>query len=207
MPQYRVIGLGTLALLTVAGCQRNPLQVTRSICPAVAVPYHVGEVTLFNPPASRDASAIDVTATITDVRGPCTETATHVVSTVSFDVIGLRRAPGPARSVTLPFFAAVVQGGNVMVSKQQGSVTLNFADGQLRAQASGGAQAQVALASTQLPPDIQKQIARKRKAGDADAAVDPLADPEVKAAVRAATFEVLVGFQLGEDALGYNVTK
>ena len=50
-------------------------------------------------------------------------------------------------------------------------------------------------------------ITRKRKAGDADAAVDPLAEPEVKAAVARATFEVLVGFQLDQNQLAYNATR
>ena len=42
---------------------------------------------------------------------------------------------------------------------------------------------------------------------DADAAVDPLSRPEVKAAVARATFEVLVGFQLTQDQLTYNATR
>ena len=166
-----------------------------------------GEITQFNPPSSRDASAIDITAAITNVRGPCTQTATTVVTNVTFDVVAQRRAAGPARSVVLPFFASVVQGGNVVVSKQIGAVTVNFAEGQVRTQATAAARADVALSATQLPPDIEKQITRKRKPGDADAAIDPMADPEVRAAVRAVTFEVLVGFQLDEAGLAYNAAK
>jgi hypothetical protein len=58
-----------------------------------------------------------------------------------------------------------------------------------------------------LPADIQAKINRKRKAGDIDAATDPMSDPLIRAALRAASFEVLVGFQLTDQALGYNVTK
>ena len=49
--------------------------------------------------------------------------------------------------------------------------------------------------------------ARRRKAGEAEAAVDPLSLPEVKAAVERASFEVLVGFQLNERQLAYNATR
>jgi hypothetical protein len=34
-----------------------------------------------------------------------------------------------------------------------------------------------------------------------------MSDPQVRAAVRAASFEVLVGFQLDDAALAYNVGK
>ena len=41
----------------------------------------------------------------------------------------------------------------------------------------------------------------------ADAAVDPMSDPAVREAVTRATFEHLVGFQLTQDQLRYNVTR
>jgi hypothetical protein len=50
-------------------------------------------------------------------------------------------------------------------------------------------------------------VTRERKPGDPDAAVDPLANPEVRDAVRRASFEVLVGFQLTRDQLAYNATR
>lgn len=204
----RLRGIAALIALTaLAGCNRNPLLVKRSTCPAVAVPNYAGDVTLFSPAASRDASAIDVVATITNVRGACDDGATTIGTNVSFDVVGRRTRAQGARTVVLPFFATVVQGGNLLVSKQLGQVTLTFADGQLRTQGAGAAVAKVTRAAATLDPAIQTKITRKRKAGDLDAATDPLADPEVKAAIRAISFEVLVGFQLDEAALGYNVLK
>src|SRR3546814_1747888 len=65
----------------------------------------------------------------------------------------------------------------------------------------------VDAAAATLPADIQDRITRKRKAGDADAAIDPLSLPEVKAAVQRASFELLVGFQLTQDQLEYNVRR
>ena len=50
-------------------------------------------------------------------------------------------------------------------------------------------------------------LTRPRKAGEAEAAIDPLADPAVRAAVANATFEHLVGFQLTQDQLKYNATR
>jgi hypothetical protein len=77
----------------------------------------------------------------------------------------------------------------------------------LRASTTGSATGQVLRAAATLPEEIRQQITRKRKAGDADAAIDPMADPTVREAVRRASFEVLVGFQLTEDQLAYNATR
>jgi hypothetical protein len=129
------------------------------------------------------------------------------VSNITYDVIARRTATAGARRVTLPVFAAVVQGGNLIVSKQIGSVSLDFADGQARAVAMTSARGSVARSATTLPAEIQAKINRKRKTGDLDAATDPLSDPLVRAALRAASFEVLIGFQLTDQGLGYNVTK
>ena len=40
----------------------------RSTCPIPGIPAGTGDVTLFNPAGSTNANAIDVTATITDLR-------------------------------------------------------------------------------------------------------------------------------------------
>ena len=45
----------------------------------------------------RDARAIDVVATITNVRATCTEDDTNVVSTATYDVVATRRDAGQAR--------------------------------------------------------------------------------------------------------------
>jgi hypothetical protein len=86
-------------------------------------------------------------------------------------------------------------------------VGLRFDDGQLRASGSGQASASVLRSAATLPEDIRRQVTRERKAGDPDAAVDPLADPAVRAAVQRASFELLVGFQLTQEQLAYNATR
>ena len=184
-------------------------RITRSVCPAVAIPTGTGDVTLFNPPASRDAAAIDVGATISDVSAACDGDGVEptLTSRVTFRVGALRRQTQGAREVTLPYFATVLRGGTAIESKQLGQVTLRFADGQARAEQQVVAQATIQRAAATLPEDIRTQITRRRKATDADASIDPMADPRVKRALAEAAFEFLVGFQLTEDQLRYNVTR
>ena len=76
-----------------------------------------------------------------------------------------------------------------------------------RATARATAGAYVDRGEATLPADIREQITRRREPGDPDAALDPLADPTVRAAIERATFELLVGFQLTEEQLAYNATR
>lgn len=205
--------LPLLLAVTLAGCSRNNQLVeggvytTRSACPIVAVPAATGDVTLFNPPASRAAAAIDVTATITNVRGSCTESVDQIVSTATFDVLAVRRDRSEARQVVLQFFNVAVQGGNQVVAKRVGTVGLDFAPGQDRAQTRGQAVVRISRAAATLPEDVRRILTRERRPGDADAAVDPLSDPAVRAAVARASFEHLIGFQISQDQLRYNATR
>jgi hypothetical protein len=209
-PKVAITALISLALL---GCSREGelttagVITTRSACPAVAIPAATGDITLFNPPASRDAAAIDVVGHITNVRSTCDETGEYIVSTATFEVHGQRRDPRGEREVVLPYFATVVQGGTNVVSKRLGRVALRFADGQVRASSSGTATSHVLRSAATLPEDIRRQITRERKPGDADAALDPMADPAVRAAVTRASFEFLIGFQLTQEQLAYNATR
>ena len=195
------------ACLLVAGCNTNPLKVTRSPCPAVAIPVHAGHVTRFDPPQSRNADAIDVVAQIIELDSRCLEGGEFLTQELSFTVAAQRRTAGPARQLYLPMFVALAQGGNVLVSKQLTGVTLDFPAGALRAEARGGARADVHRSAVTLPPDVQARITRERRPDEPDALVDPLSDPQVRAAVRAASFEVLVGFQLDDASLAYNVGR
>jgi hypothetical protein len=210
---YKIAAVLAVACL-LAGCSKNGeidstggIAITRSGCPAVAVPTHTGDITVFNPPASTLASAIDVVATITNVRSTCREETANLVVDATFDIQARRSDSSGAREVILPYFATVVRGGKVIVSKSVSRVALKFNDGETRASARGAGSATVSRASASLPADVRERITRKRKAGDADAAVDPLADPDVRAAVQAASFELLVGFQLTDAQLQYNATR
>ena len=204
------------APIALAGCssdgqlvvdQSVGITALRSVCPAVGIPDFTGDITLFSSPTSRTAEAIDVVAAMTNVRADCNPDGEQVVSQVTFDVYGRRTNSAGARTVEIPYFATVMRGGDSVVSKRVGSVTLNFADGQARAQAQGTAAAYVDRAEATLPEDIRERITRKRRAGDADAAVDPLTEPDVRAALARASFELLVGFQMSDADLAYNATR
>lgn len=206
----------TVVAAALAGCRSEGdivieqgvgITALRSVCPAVGVPDFTGNVTLFNPAEARTADAIDVTASITNVRSQCDDSGAEVYATATFDVLAQRRDTQGARSVTLPYYSTVVRGGNAVVAKRVGQVTLNFADGEARTVARGTAGAVVDRAAATLPADIRERITRRRRAGEAEAAIDPLNEPEVRAAVARATFELLVGFQLTDDQLAYNARR
>jgi hypothetical protein len=204
------------AVTALAGCKSKGdivveegvgITALRTTCPAVGVPDFTGDITLFTSPEVKTASALDVTAAITNVRSSCNDTGEQVYSEATFDVVARRYDTRGSRSVTLPYFSTVVRGQDQVVSKRIGSVTLTFADGQERAIASARAGSYVDRAEATLPQDIRNRITRKRKAGDMDAAVDPLSQADVKAAVARASFEMLVGFQLSKEQLAYNLSR
>jgi hypothetical protein len=203
-----------VAFVLLSGCARDGeidetggIAITRTACPAVAVPAQTGDITVFNPPASRDSRAIDVTANITNVRMTCGDQGADVVAEASFMVEARRTTATGARQVELPYFATVVRGGNVVVSKRVERVMLNFADGQLRATATAKGGAVINRAAATLPEDVRLKLTKKRRAQDADASIDPLASPDVRAAVARVSFELLIGFQLTQEQLQYNATR
>lgn len=212
--QTRLLALAAIPLI-LAGCgtKRGELtedigiQAVRSACPSVAIPAATGDVTLFNPATSIDASAIDVTASITNLRSTCDDSGAEVVTRVTFDVQAKRTNADAAREVVLPYFLAVVRGGTAVTAKRLGQARLVFPAGQTRAQASGEATSAITRSAATLPEEVRKELTRKRKPGDEDAATDPLTRPDVRQAVLTATFEALVGFQLTEAQLRYNATR
>ncbi len=183
------------------------IQAVRTLCPAVGIPNYTGDITTFRTPGSTLASDLDIEASITNLRTTCDEEGEKIYANATFDVYASRADTRGARTVELPYFSTVLRGGSSVVTKRVGTVRVTFADGQDRATAQGQAGAFINRADATLPDDVRDRITRKRKAGDEDAALDPLADPEVRAAVQAATFELLVGFQLTEEQLAYNATR
>lgn len=178
-----------------------------SDCPIAGIPTGTGDVTLFDPASSRDSTAIDVTAAITQLRATCQDSGSDVVSTVTFTVTGLRRDAGAARQVILPYFDVALRGGTHIEAKQLGAVALNFPAGSQHAMTRAEATIRVSRYAATLPAEVRKILTRPRKAGDIDAATDPMSDPKVERAVANSTFEHLVGFELTQDQLKYNVTR
>lgn len=178
-----------------------------SLCPAVGIPDYTGDVTTFRDPADTTTASLDVSAAITDLRSTCNDVAEQVYSEATFTVNARRADTAGARTVQLPYFVTVLRGGSAVISKRVGTVTLTFADGQERASATAKGGSFVNRADAALPDDIRQKITKRRRAGDEEAALDPLADPEVKAAIARTRFEMLVGFQLTEEQLKYNATR
>lgn len=213
-----VVG-ASLGVLALAGCAKNKGELVvddsvgvtalRSPCPTVAIPEMTGDITLFNAPGRTDSGALDVTAAITNLRSTCNDAANAatLASEATFDVVARRADTRGARHVDLPYFSVVMRGGSQVLAKRVGTIGLDFADGQERATAQGRASSTVDRAEATLPKPIRDRLSKKRKAGDADAATDPLAQPDVKAALAKASFELLVGFQLTNDQLAYNATR
>ena len=210
--KLRLLSLLMVSLL--ASCTRGSemedggVYITRSACPLVGVPAGTGDITLFDPANSKAASAIDITATMTNVYGNCSDiSGDRILSNVSFDVVAVRRDAAQARQVVLPFFDVMVQGGSRVVAKRIGQIALNFEAGSLRAQTRGQAVARVSRSAATLPENARLALTQRRKAGTEIAAVDPMTDPAVREAVARATFEHMVGFQMSEEQLRYNVTR
>ncbi|MBV7264903.1 hypothetical protein [Erythrobacter ani] len=211
----RVFGAVALAA-AVAGCagegdlvidQGVGITAVLSSCPSVGIPDYTGDVTVFLTAGNPTLDNLDMTASMTNLRSVCDESGERVYSEATFDVNARRADVSGARSVTLPYYVTVLRGGSAVVTKRVGQVTLNFADGQERASATGKAGSFVDRAASTLPADIREKITRRRRPGDVDAALDPLSAPEVKAAIQRTSFEMLIGFQLTEDQLAYNATR
>ena len=202
-----------IALVLLAGCTRRGnieqggIYTVRSACPQVAIPAATGDITLFDPAGSTAASAIDVSAAITNLRGNCQDSGSEIVSIATFDVVATRRDPSQARQVLLPYFDVVVQAADRVVAKRVGQVALNFPAGSLRAQTSAQATARVSRSAATLPENVREILTRERKVGELEAAIDPLADPAVREAVANASFSHLIGFELTQEQLRYNATR
>jgi hypothetical protein len=203
------------ALASLSACARSGELVVNdgvgitsvlSLCPAVGIPDYTGDVTTFRS-ADRSVASLDVAAVMTNLRSTCNETGDKVYAEAEFTVNARRSDVRGSRTLALPYFVTVVQAGNAVVSKRIGTVTLAFAEGQERASATAKAGSFVDRAAAALPQDIRERITKRRRAGDEEAAIDPLSTPEVKAAIARTRFEMLVGFQLTEEQLRYNVTR
>ncbi|MGZ8313022.1 MAG: hypothetical protein ACXWUR_13270 [Allosphingosinicella sp.] len=202
-----LLSLGLIGCAREGDIYQTGILTSYSACPPVAIPAPAGDVTLFDPASSRDSTAIDVVATITNLRSTCDDSGEYIVTNATFEVNAMRRSNQGARDVVLPYFATVIQGNDNVVAKRLSRVGLRFEDGQYRTSTTGSATSQVLRSAATLPEDIRRQITRERRAGDADAAVDPMSDPAVRAAVERARFELMVGFELDAEQLRYNATR
>jgi len=110
--------------LTLVACNNNPLEVTISRCPAVAVVGDTGTLTRFNG-EGRTADDVMFTATISDVEVSCSE-SDSVSSAVSLYIAAESDGKIVNDTVTLPYFVAVLKDNSEIVTKRIFDVTLRF---------------------------------------------------------------------------------
>lgn len=115
--------LGLVFLLAACG-NRNPLEVTVSRCPAVAVVGDVGTLTKFRG-EGRNVKDVAFTASIQEVRMDCVE-AEDINAQVSFSIGAQAGEAFSGGSVTVPYFVLVLKDNSQIVSKKIFDVTLSF---------------------------------------------------------------------------------
>lgn len=192
----RLTNIGAIlgGCMILAACQSNPLKITRSFCPAVALVKHANSGTWFTQPVA-SAQAIDLTAQIYDLESNCAEDGALLRTDVSAVISAQRREAGPARSIDVPYFVAISRDGDQLLSKQLKVAQLTFAEGQVATSTA------ISVSTT-----LDSQIARD--------AAEPLKPEEqsrgpivVETVTPPTAFEVLLGFQLSYAQAHYNLTR
>lgn len=115
--------LGFVLLLAACG-NRNPLEVTVSRCPAIAIVGDAGTVTRFDG-EGRNVADMAFTASIMDARLTCEE-ADDVQSLVTFDIGAQRGDAFRGGPVALQYFVVVLKDNSQIVSKRVFDVSLSF---------------------------------------------------------------------------------
>ena len=167
-----------------------------------------GDITLFNPPEAGICERSTSPRPSPTSAEAAPMSGNDVVSTATFTVVALRREAGPGapgRAALLRYRDAGRQPRRRQARRASGAELPRRQPPRL------GRSSRQSFGSTApsrpCRPTSQNILTRPRKAGDADAAVDPLSDPAVRTAVADATFEHLVGFEMSQDQLKYNATR
>ncbi len=192
MSRFGAVFLGLTAL---AACQSNPLQITRSFCPAVSVLRYAETVTLLTP-GTATTDALDVTAQFSQASGACEPRKGKLIVPTSVRVTALRRDSAAERTVELPLFVAVTRNNEAVLAKQIIPVQLRFAAGSSRAEATASYTA-----------EVDEESARKAAAPLQATARDNDGRRIVEARVTAAPYEVVWGFQLSNSDVAYNLVN
>lgn len=190
-------GVAMMGLAGLAACQSNPLEITRSYCPAVSILRYAETATLLKPGAvAGTADALDMTVQFSQAVGHCKPEKGKLIVPTSVRVTAVRRDATAERTVELPLFVAVTRNNEAVLSKQVIPVQLRFAAGSPRAEASAS--------STAI---VDEAAARKAAAPLQATARDNDGRRIVEARVTAAPYEVVWGFQLNNADVAYNLTN
>ncbi|WP_262695872.1 hypothetical protein [Kordiimonas aquimaris] len=119
----RVVSLFIL-VFALSACASNPLEVTISRCPAVAIVGDAGTLTRFDG-EDRNVENVLYTASISDVSVSCEE-GDAVASAISFYVGAQSDGRVTNQTVTVPYFVVVLKDNSQIVTKRVYDVALNF---------------------------------------------------------------------------------
>lgn len=111
-------------VLLLAGCSSNPLEVTISRCPAVAVVGDAGTWTQFDG-EGRSVEDVIYTASISDVAVSCNE-GDAVNSMISFYIGAQSEGRIANETVVVPYFVAVMKDNSEIITKRIFDVALRF---------------------------------------------------------------------------------
>ncbi len=180
----------------VSGCKSdNPLLITRTSCPAVAVVKYANNYARFAPGAKYSAAGLELSAQLSNVQVSCADARGGApVSSVSFDLSAVRASATTAEQADIPYFVTIVENGTTILSKQVYAAPVQFAEGASRAMVRQSFSATTPFVP--LPPEPSQKEKRKQFQQFAE-------DSRPKAA----QFEILIGFQLTEEQAAYNVQR
>ncbi len=180
----RLLCVSSVMGLLLAGCNTaNPLVIKRTSCPAVAVVKHAGTLSRFGGNGSFDAGNLQLSATLSALGSDCTD-KNGARSVISFEVSARGAAAG---DVELPYFVAVVKDGTTLLSKQIYTAKLRTNEAGNR----GHTHVNVTITTPAVP------LPPKPKPSDFDEFAPP---------PKQLGYEVLIGFQLSDAEVAYNIS-
>jgi len=119
----------------LAGCNKNPFEVTQSNCPATSVVAGTGSLTHFKG-EGRTADDVLYEATISHIKSVCEQSDDAIRHSVDFSVVVERgpAMPEGGMEVQLPYFVALMRDNNMITNKKLFDVNVRFAgDDRVRA--------------------------------------------------------------------------
>lgn len=113
-----------LALFFLVSCNRSPLEVRISRCPAVAVVGDAGSYVAFDDDA-RHQEDMRYLVSIANVTSSC-EQSGRVVAQIDFDILARREDGFQGNRIDVGYFAAVLKDNSQLVSKKTYEISLDF---------------------------------------------------------------------------------
>ncbi len=167
----RLVLMTTICLVLASCSNRNPLEVTISRCPAIAVLGDVGTLVKFNGDGRLNDDVAFV-STISDLKIEC-NTGKSIDSTVSLRIKARMGDAMVGSSANIQYFVVVMKDNHQIVTKRVFDTTLHFDS------ANGFAEVEEVI--SQHMPSVDR--------------------------ARHYNYELLVGFQMTDEEVAYNLSR